>query len=362
MRTVLHDNSLSLRERVAQGRVRELGGGGESGPLSRPAILRQTRSWARTLIPVNAKPRIILIAGPTGTGKTEVALTLAERLDAEIVSADSMQVYRYMDIGTAKPTPAQRRRRPHHLLDVVDPDEDFNAALFRERALKAISGAWSRGRNVVVAGGTGLYVKALTRGLFAGPARDAALRADLERAIAEHGPEHLFERLRRVDPDAADRIHCRDRIRIVRALEVFHGTGKPLSQWQREHGFDDRPFDVLGVGLDRPRPELYERIDRRCERMMAGGLPDEVRGLLDRGYAPNLRSMQSVGYRQAVQCLAGRMSEVEALSSMQQATRRLAKRQLTWFRADPSLHWLHPDRIDEIGGLCSAFIRAGGKR
>ena len=159
-----------------------------------------------------------------------------------------------------------------------------------------------------------------------------------------------------MDPDAADRIHCRDRTRIVRALEVFHSTGKPLSQWQREHGFGDQPFDVLAVGLERPRPELYERIDRRCERMMAEGLLDEVRGLLDRGYGPRLPSMQSVGYRQAVQCLLGGMSHGDVLSSMQQATRRLAKRQLTWFRADPSLSWMHPDGVDEIGGMCRRFL------
>ena len=230
-----------------------------------------------------AKPRIVCIVGPTGVGKTDVALSVAERLDAEIVSADSMQVYRYMDIGTAKPTSEQRRRVPHHLLDVVDPDEDFNAALFRERALAAIEGIRARGRNVLVAGGTGLYVKALTRGLFKGPGRDAALRADLERAAAEHGVGHLFERLEQVDPEAARRIEPRDRVRIVRALEVHAHTDRPLSEWQRAHGFGDRPFDVLGVALERPRAELYERIDRRCAEMLAAGLLDETRVLLERG-------------------------------------------------------------------------------
>ena len=300
--------------------------------------------------------KLIFIVGPTGVGKTDVALSLASRLDAEIVSADSMQVYRYMDIGTAKPTPAQRRQRPHHLLDVVDPDADFNAALFRQHAMAAIDGIRARGRSVLVAGGTGLYVKALTRGLFAGPARDPGLRADLERTVAERGPEPLFERLRRVDPDAAERVHPHDRVRIVRALEVFEATGKPLSRWQREHGFGARPFDVLGVGLDRPRSELYERIDRRCRRMMETGLLEEVRGLLDRGYGPDLRSMQSVGYRQAAECFMDRLTQADALASMQQATRRLAKRQLTWFRADPTLHWLHPDRVDDAGELCSRFL------
>lgn len=302
--------------------------------------------------------KVIFIVGPTGVGKTDVALSLAARLDAEIISADSMQVYRHMDIGTAKPTPAQRRQRPHHLLDVVEPDADFNAALFRQHAMVAVEDIRARRRNVLVAGGTGLYVKALTRGLFAGPPRDAELRADLERTMAEHGLEHLFQRLRRVDPDAAERIHRHDRIRIVRALEVFEATGKPLSRWQREHGFGDRPFECLGVGLERTRSELYERIARRCREMMEAGLLEEVRGLLDRGYAPTLRSMQSVGYRQATECLMNRLTEADALASMQQATRRLAKRQLTWFRADPTLHWLHPDRVDAAGELCSRFLEA----
>ena len=300
--------------------------------------------------------KVIFIVGPTGVGKTDAALGLASRLDAEIISADSMQVYRYMDIGTAKPTPAQRRQRPHHLLDVVDPDGEFNAALFREHAMGAMEGIRARARNVLVAGGTGLYVKALARGLFAGPARNAEIREGLERTLAEHGPEPLFERLKRLDPDAAARIHRRDRVRIVRALEVFQATGKPLSRWQREHRFGDRSFDFLVLGLERPRSELYERIDERCRRMMEAGLLDEVRGLLDRGYAPSLRSMQGVGYRQAVECLTDRVSEAGALTSMQQATRRLAKRQLTWFRADPTLHWLHPDRMDAAGELCSRFL------
>ncbi len=300
--------------------------------------------------------RVIFVVGPTGVGKTDAALTLASRFDAEIISADSMQVHRHMDIGTAKPTPAQRRERPHHLLDVVDPDGDFDASQFRERALAAMEGIRARGRNVLVAGGTGLYVKALARGLFAGPPRDADLRAALEQAEVEQGPGHLYQRLKRVDPDAAGRIHRHDKVRIIRALEVFEGTGRPLSQWQREHGFDDDPFEVLGVALERPRSELYGRIDRRCGEMMEAGLLDEVRGLLDMGYAPGLRSLQSVGYRQAVQCLAGAMSRPDALSSMQQATRRLAKRQLTWFRADPSLHWMHPARIDAIGNVCRRFL------
>lgn len=317
----------------------------------------------------SAKPRIVCIAGATGVGKTDVALDVAERVNAEIVSADSMQVYRYMDIGTAKPTREQRRRVPHHLLDVVDPDEDFNAALFRQHALTAIADIRGRGRNVLVVGGTGLYLKVLTRGLFEGPGRDAVLRADLEQAAAEHGVDHLFERLERVDPEAARRIERRDRVRIVRALEVHASTGRPLTEWQRAHGFDDRPFDVLGVALERPRAELYERIDQRCGEMLAAGLLDETRGLLERGYHAGLRSMQSVGYRQAAQCLTDRIAEDDTLAAMRQATRHLAKRQLTWFRADPDLHRLHPDHVGAIGELCARFLgerwkagRPGGAR
>lgn len=326
----------------------------ETGPGS---VSRQmTTRGARDTLMTAAKPSIVCIVGATGVGKTDVALEVAERVDAEIVSADSMQVYRYMDVGTAKPTPEQRRRVPHHLLDVVDPDEDFNAALFRERALAAIAEICARGRNVLVVGGTGLYLKALTQGLFKGPGRDAALRADLERVAAEGGVDHLFERLERVDPEAARRIERRDRVRIVRALEVHAGTGRPLSEWQREHGFEDRSFDVLGVALERPRAELYARIDRRCGAMLAAGLLDEVRGLLERGYHPGLRSMQSVGYRQVVQCLTGHLGEADMLVAMQQATRRLAKRQLTWFRAGPDLERLHPESIDAIGELCARFL------
>ncbi len=303
-----------------------------------------------------AKPRILCIVGPTGVGKTDVALEVAERLNAEIVNADSMQVYRYMDIGTAKPTPDQRRRARHHLVDVIDPDEGFNAARFREHALAAIADIRARGRHVLVAGGTGLYVKALTQGLFKGPGRDAVLRAGLERAAAEHGVGPLFERLERVDPAAARRIDPRDRVRIVRALEVHASTGRPLSEWQRTHGFGDRPFDVLGVALERPRAELYRRIDRRCGEMLAAGLLDETRALLEQGYHAGLHSMQSVGYRQAVQRLMGRIGEDDTLAAMRQATRRLAKRQLTWFRADRDLQRLHPDRVDAITGLCARFL------
>lgn len=306
------------------------------------------------------KPRAVFVVGPTGVGKTDISVSLASHLNAEIISADSMQVYRYMDIGTAKPTAAQRRQRRHHLLDVVDPDGEFNVALFREYALVAMEEIWARGRNVLVVGGTGLYVKALVRGLFRGVGRNVEFRASLERTISEKGLGFLFERLKRADPNAGERIHPHDRIRIIRALEVLHGTGKPLSEWHQEHGFHDQRFDMLAVGLERTRAELYERIDFRCREMMEEGLLDEVSGLLEKGYSLTLPSMQSVGYRQAAQCLMGGLSQSDALASMQQATRRLARRQLTWFRGDDKLQWWHPDRLEDIGELFGGFLGGSG--
>lgn len=334
-------------------------------PSLRGVCMGDGRSGFRSLntsdsIAQGDKPRAVFVVGPTGVGKSDISMSLASHLNAEIISADSMQVYRYMDIGTAKPTAAQRRQRQHHLLDVVDPDGEFNVALFREHALAAMKEIWARGRNVLVVGGSGLYVKALARGLTRGVGRNVKFRASMERTISEKGLSFLFERLKRVDPDAGERIHPHDRVRIVRALEVLQSTGKSLKQWHQEHGFQDRPFDMLAVGLKRTRADLYERIDLRCCEMMEGGLLDEVAGLLEKGYSLALRSMQSVGYRQAGECLMGRLSQADALSSMQQATRRLARRQLTWFRGDDKLQWWHPDRMEDISELFSGFL--GGSR
>jgi len=290
------------------------------------------------------KPKLVIILGPTGVGKSEVAIDVALGVGGEIINADSQQVYRAMDIGTGKPTQEKRQRLPHHLIDIVDVDEEFNVALFREKALESAEAIWSRGKKTVVCGGTGLYIKALSHGLFVGPGKNPEIRKRLEQEAGENGLETLYLRLGRVDPDALTSIHPNDRYRIIRALEVFEVTGKRMSQWQREHGFKESPFEILKIGLNREREELYDLINRRCEEMVANGLVEEVKGLIDRGYRLDLKSMRSVGYRHMGLYLSGAMALEEAVSLMQRDTRHLAKRQLTWFRADKEIRWLHPDR------------------
>lgn len=289
------------------------------------------------------KTRIVIVLGPTGVGKSELALGLAQKLNGEIVNADSQQVYRYMDIGTAKPSKKERETVRHHLIDIIDPDEEFNAAIFRRLAADAIAEIGARGRRAIVCGGTGLYLKALTRGLFEGPGRDAAVRRDLEKEMAEHGSNALYERLAAIDPPAAATIHPNDRQRIIRALEVYQITGKAIGAWQREHAFQDDPYDVLKLGLKRPRSELYDLINRRSESMVSRGLLHEVRDLAARGYNVDMGPLRSVGYRQMGAVVRGEMSLAEALEEMKQETRHLAKRQLTWFRSDSAIRWFHPE-------------------
>jgi len=290
------------------------------------------------------KPRIVVILGPTGVGKSEVAIDVASQVHGEIISADSLQVYRYLDVGTGKPGPEQRQRVTHHMMDLLDPDEEFNVALYRDRALKAEEEIRSRGKNSIVCGGTGLYIKALIHGLFVGPGRIADVRKRLEEEMGEKGIGPLYERLKQVDPDGAAAIHPNDRQRILRALEVVSHTGKEMSRWQGNHGFKENAFESLKIGLNRERQELYELIERRCEEMMTRGLVGEVEGLVNRGYSLDLKPLQSMGYRHIGHYLRGEMSLDEALSLMKRDTRRLAKRQLTWFRADKDIHWFHPEQ------------------
>jgi tRNA dimethylallyltransferase len=290
------------------------------------------------------KPKLVIIVGPTAVGKSDIVMDLAAQFDAEIISADSQQVYRYMDIGTAKPTREQRESIPHHLIDVVDPDEDFNAAMFRQLATDSANKITAAGNNIVICGGTGLYIKALTQGLFVGPGRDPHIREALESAIDEQGLGALYQRLERVDPASALRIHPHDRQRITRALEVYESTGRKISEWQNQHAFNDLAFNVLKLGLHRQRAELYQRIEQRCDSMIQGGLIDEIKGLVENGYGLDLKSMQSVGYRHIGLFLKARMPLNNALSLMKRDTRRLAKRQLTWFRSDREIHWFDPER------------------
>jgi tRNA dimethylallyltransferase len=289
------------------------------------------------------KPKLVVVLGPTAVGKSDVALELAMHLDGEIVNADSQQVYRGMNIGTAKPSIELREKVPHHVIDVADPDEEFNVARYRELASSSIHDIRQRGKHAIVCGGTGLYIKALTRGLFSGPAQDPSVRAALSREVEGHGLRSLYERLEQIDPAAMSWIHPNDRQRIIRALEVYELTGKPMSEWQRGHAFGEVPFITLKVGLDRHRAELYDLINQRCDQMIEAGFVDEVRSLLQQGYSLDLKPLRSVGYKQLASFLMGRLSLEEAVFMMKRDTRRLAKRQLTWFRSGGEIYWFHPD-------------------
>jgi tRNA dimethylallyltransferase len=282
-------------------------------------------------------------------GKTAAALALARQFPLEVVSADSRQVYRLMDIGTAKPSREERASVPHHLLDVVWPDEPFDAARFAELAVAAIAAIHGRERLPLVVGGTGLYIRALTGGLVDLPRPDPRLRARLQQQAAVEGSAALHGRLAAVDPPTARQLHGNDAVRIIRALEVYTQTGRPLSAWQQEHGFRAGRYRVLKIGLTADRAELYRRIDVRAAAMFAGGLVEETAALLTAGYAPQLKALQTIGYREAVRVLQGGCPLQHALAEVQQATRRYAKRQLTWFRADPEIIWV--DSVLDFGNI-----------
>ncbi len=283
------------------------------------------------------------IVGPTGSGKTGVALEVAERLGAEIVNADSRQLYRGMDIGTAKPSPAEMRRVPHHLIDACEVDQPVDVAQFAAMGRAAIAGVASRGRPVLVVGGSGLYLRVLRDGIFAGPAASSAVRSALMAQAERKGDLALHEQLASVDPEAANRISVNDRVRIVRALEVFEVTGVPLSEHHARHRFAVTPYRTLTVGLTFSREALYAQIDARFDSMIKAGLITEVRALLAKGRdadAPPLKN--TIGYREITAYLRGESSVEAAIELAKRRSRQLAKRQLTWFRAQPEIEWMDP--------------------
>lgn len=282
---------------------------------------------------------LIAIVGPTGSGKTALALRLARERGGEVVSCDSLQVYRGLDIGSAKPTPGERAAVPHHLLDVVEPGQDFSAAEYARLARTALADVAARGRLPIVAGGTGLYLKALLQGLFEGPSRHEPLRRRLEAIAERHGDPRLHRLLARVDPESASRLSARDRLRVVRALEVFWTTGRPLSAHHRQGAEPLRGFSTLVLGLAPDRAALRQAVERRTSEMFERGLLEEVRGLLARGLPPDLRPLRAIGYRQAVAVLQGRLTRPEAERDIVVDTLRFAKRQMTWFRHQAEVTW-----------------------
>lgn len=286
---------------------------------------------------------IVIVLGPTAVGKSRVAVDLALRFGGEVISGDSIQVYRGFDIGTDKPTAASRRGVRHHLIDIVGPEVQFTAADFVREALKAAGEITSRGHLPLIAGGTGLYIKALVDGLFPGPGRNPALRAALEATAQEEGLDSLFRRLQAIDPEYARKVRSRDRVRIIRALEVHAATGLPISEHFRRTESPVRGRNVLRLGLRLERDALYRRIDDRVEQMFERGLVEEVRGLLERGVAENAPPFRALGYSHVLRLLRGEVSREEAVASTKADTRHYAKRQTTWFRKMDDVAWFSPD-------------------
>jgi tRNA dimethylallyltransferase len=282
---------------------------------------------------------VVAIAGPTGAGKSELALRIAEQFRGEVVNCDSLQIYRYFNIGTAKLAPGDMRGVPHHLIDILDPDQVFTAGEYARLARAALTAISGRGRLPVVAGGTGFYLRALFSGLFRGPARDAAMRERLA-ARERRRPGSLHRLLGRFDPAAAARIHAHDVPKVMRALEVRLLARRPVTEMFREGRDALEGYRTLKLGLTPDRDELYRRLDERCRRMFESGLLEEVQSILDRGFSLEAKPFESHGYRQAVQMLRGELNAREALFYAQRNTRNYAKRQMTWFRKEPDMEWL----------------------
>lgn len=305
------------------------------------------------------KKTLILIVGPTAVGKTELAIQLAERLNGEIISSDSRLFYRGMDIGTAKPSSEEILRVPHHLIDVVNPDETLSLAIFQQMAREIIANIQGRGKLPFLVGGTGQYIRAVTEGWNPPEVKpDVGLRNVLENMEKEKGKEWLYAKLRQLDPEAASIIDLRNVRRTIRALEVIFTTGRKFS---KQRGQSDSPYHLITIGLTRPRAELYERVDERIEKMFADGLLDEVKGLVEKGYSPALPSMSAIGYRECVRVIKGELNTDQAKAEMKRLTRVFVRRQANWFKeSDSQIHWFNPSNeyaIEKIEDLIRNSIQ-----
>lgn len=305
---------------------------------------------------MNIKPKVVIICGPTGVGKTAFTIKLALKFGGEIINADSMQIYRYMDIGTAKPSRDELETVPHTLFDIVDPDETFDAAMFADLAAVEEERIRDMGKPVFMVGGTGLYIKSFTNGLFRSePAENRILEA-LKTEADINGSAFLHERLSSIDRSAAAKIHPNDTFRIIRALEHFEKTGKPISESWNNHGFRESRYDILKICLNMERADLYERINRRVEIMIQEGFVDEVRKLLEMGYSRDLKPMKSIGYRHICEYLAGELTFDRMIELLKQDTRHYAKRQLTWFRNEKDCVLIEYNDTDGGADMVRRFL------
>jgi tRNA dimethylallyltransferase len=303
---------------------------------------------------------LVIINSPTATGKTQLAVNLALETGGEIISADSLQVYRYLDIGTAKPSMEQRRGIKHHLIDVVNPDEEFNASVFAEKAQMIISDLAGKGKPVFIAGGTGLYIRALLHGIIDTPDVDENIRNYYRRLRDSHGKKYIYDLLLQRDAGAAGRINQNDSVRVIRALEVLDQTGESILVKQKKHLFADCPYKTYKIGLQLDRKELKKRIIQRTEKMITEGLLDEVKNVLDRGYNENLKPLQSLGYKQMIGFLRNQYNWESSIDLIKRDTWHYAKRQMTWFAADKEINWFGCDSPDEIVKNVKKFWKENG--
>lgn len=303
------------------------------------------------------KKNIVIVAGPTASGKTACGIEIAKRLNGEIISADSMQIYKHMDIGSAKPTLEEMDGIPHHMIDVVSPDEEFSVALFRELSEKLIDDITSRGKLPIIVGGTGLYINSITYPLdFTDVAYDLEYREHLEKLAIEKGNQYIHEMLKDIDYESYERIHPNNTKRVIRALEVYKNTGKPISLYQKESQKRDIDYNVAYIGLTMDRAKLYDRINKRVDKMFDMNLVGEVKNLLEMGYNKNMNSMQGIGYKEVIDYINGLYTLTEVKDIIKQSSRRYAKRQLTWFRRESRIHWVNIDTFDSFEAVIQNII------
>lgn len=306
---------------------------------------------------LNQVEKIIVICGPTGVGKTSFAIKMAQRFNGEIIGADSMQIYKYMDIGTAKPDAEERALIRHHLIDFLDPAEAYDAARFAQDADRVVQEIRGRGRVPIVAGGTGFYIKALLHGLFRSEPIDPETMEKLETELKQKGNMHLYARLEECDPQTASELHPNDTFRVIRALEFYMTNHRRISDFRKEHSFSRKRYDYLKFGLFMDREKLYERINRRVDIMLLSGLLKEVADLVEKGYSLDLKSMQSIGYKHLGMFINGETDWDETVRLLKRDTRRYAKRQFTWFRQDEEINWVRPDQVDDAVNLVKDFLK-----